>query len=146
MRLEHVCDMELTYAGAFTLVQPYGSQEGSGFGVGTGSVSGAQLAGHVRRVSHPRWRSDRVLLAQAHGLITTEEGAEILFSWQGRATPSGVGQQQGQQVLAALFEAEDARYQWLNHLVCIAEGRLHPETLRLELRIYACISDVQPGA
>jgi Protein of unknown function (DUF3237) len=143
MRLEHVCDMELAYAGAFTLVQPYQSGEGVGFGIGSGSVSGAKIAGRVRWVNHPRRRSDQAMLAQAHGLITTEEGAEILFSWQGRATPGGIGQQrQSHQVLATLFEAEDARYQWLNHLVCIAEGRLHPETLRLELRIYACIPDV----
>jgi hypothetical protein len=143
MRLEHVCDMELAYEGAFTLVQPYQSQEGAGFGVGTGLASGARLAGQVRWVSHPRRRSDRTMLAQAHGRITTEEGVEILFSWQGRVLPTGAEQRrQGRQVLAALFEAEDARYHWLNQLVCIAEGRLHPETLLLELRIYACVPDV----
>jgi hypothetical protein len=143
MRLEHVCDMELAYEGAFTLVQPYQSQEGAGFGVGTGRASGARLAGQVRWVNHPRRRSDKTMLAQAHGRVMTEEGVEILFSWQGRAKPEGAGKlRQSRQVLAALFEADDAHYQWLNQLVCIAEGRLHPETLRLELRIYACIPDV----
>jgi hypothetical protein len=148
MRLEHVCDMELAYEGAFTLVQPYQSQEGAGFGVGAGLASGARLAGQVRWVNHPRRRSDQTMLVQAHGRITTEEGVEILFSWQGRAMPGGSGKpRQSRQVLAALFEAEDARYQWLNHLVCIAEGRLHPETYRLELRIYACIPEISspPG-
>ena len=48
----------------------------------------------------------------------------------------------GRQVLAALFEAEDPRYHWLNQMVCVAEGHLHPETLRLQLRIYACLSDL----
>src|SRR5260370_33344574 len=89
MRLEHVCDMELAYVGAFTLVQPYGGQEGAGFGVGTGLGSGDRLAGEVRWVNHPRRRSDRAMLAEAHGLITTEERVEILFSWRGRATPAG---------------------------------------------------------
>jgi hypothetical protein len=144
MLLEHVCDMELAYEGAFTLVQPYESQEGAGFGVGTGTVSGDRLAGQVRWVNHPRCRSDRAMLAQAHGRITTEEGVDILFSWQGRAAPRGAGQPRpGRQVLAALFEAEDARYQWLNHLVCVAEGRLHPDTFRLELRIYACVPEMR---
>jgi hypothetical protein len=55
--------------------------------------------------------------------------------------PGTSGQGRQRQVLAALFEAEDTHYQWLNHLVCVAEGRLHPEALRLELRIYACIPD-----
>ncbi len=140
MRLEHLCDMELSYQGAFTLVQPYGSQEGAGFGIGTGVASGEQVAGTVRWVNHPRRRSDGVTLPAAHAVILTEDGGEILCSWQGRTQP-GVGQW-GSQVLAALFETEDPRYQWLNQAVCVAEGRLHPETLHLQLRIYACVPDL----
>ena len=144
MRLEHVCDMELAYQGAFVLSQPYGSLEGAGFGVGAGVVSGDRLAGKVRWVNHPRRRSDGSMLLDAHAVITTEEGCDILCSWQGRAASPGASGQgrQGQQMLAAFFEAEDARYHWLNQIVCIAEGRLHSETLRLQLRIYACLSDL----
>lgn len=165
MRLEHLCDMELAYHGAFVLSQPYESLEGAGFGMGAGVVSGDRLAGTVRWVNHPRRRSDGSMLLDAHAVITTEEGCDILCTWQGRAASPGASGQGGtrerptgarmaepgeakrpfglgQQVLAALFEAEDARYQWLNQTVCVAEGRLHPETLRLQLRIYACLSDL----
>lgn len=144
MRLEHVCDMELAYQGAFVLSQPYGSLEGVGFGMGAGIVSGDRLAGTVRWVNHPRRRSDGSMLLDAHAVITTEDGCDILCSWQGRAASPGASGQgrMGQQVLAALFEAEDARYHWLNQIVCVAEGRLHPETLRLQLRMYACLSDL----
>lgn len=146
MRLEHVCDMELAYQGAFVLSQPYGSLEGAGFGIGAGVVSGDRLAGTVRWVNHPRRRSDGSMLLDAHAVITTEEGCDILCSWQGRAASPGASRPPlaagGTQVLAALFEAEDARYHWLNQLVCVAEGHLHPETLRLQLRIYACLSDL----
>lgn len=140
MRLEHVCDMELAYQGAFSLVQPYGNQEGAGFGIGAGIASGEQVAGTVRWVNHPRRRSDGAMLLDAHAVIITEDGCEILCAWQGRAH-AGTGPQ-GKQVVAALFEAEDPRYRWLNQTVCIAEGRLHPETLRLQLRIYACVPDL----
>ena len=45
MKLEHLCDMELGYQGGFTLIQPYASEEGTGFGVGEGMVSGTSLPG-----------------------------------------------------------------------------------------------------
>lgn len=141
MRLEHVCDMELAYQGVFTLVQPYRSQEGGGFGFGTGVVSGDQLSGTVRWSHHPRRRSDGTLALDAHAVITTEEGSEIICAWQGRTKP-GSGPGQGISILAAFFEAEDAAYHWLNQAVCIAEGKHHPETMRLQLRFYACVPDV----
>jgi hypothetical protein len=143
MRLEHLCDMELAYQGVFTLVQPYGSQEGAGFGIGTGLASGEQVSGTVRWVHHPLRRSDGTLLVDAHAVITTDEGCEIVCSWRGRTRPGAAKESvQGVYVLTALFEAEEERYQWLNQTVCIAEGRHHPETLRLELRFYACFPDM----
>lgn len=141
VRLEHVCDMELAYQGVFTLVQPYSGQEGAGFGVGTGIVSGEQMSGTVRWSHHPRRRSDGTLLLDAHAVITTEEGCHILCAWQGR-TRTGSGPAQGISILAAFFEAEDDAYQWLNQTICIAEGKHDPETLRLQLRFYACIPDL----
>lgn len=143
MKLEHLCDMELGYQGGFTLIQPYASEEGIGFGVGEGRVSGDQLAGHIRWVNHPKRRSDGAMLADAHGVITTGEGRRILFHLRGRAVAGHIGQvRQRQHLLSAFFEAEDERYCWLNTALCIAEGRLNPETLHLQLRVYACLSDL----
>ena len=34
MRLEPICDMQLSYQGGFSLVKPYGGEEGSGYGQG----------------------------------------------------------------------------------------------------------------
>jgi len=143
MKLEHLCDMELGYQGGFTLIQPYASEEGTGFGVGEGMVSGDQLAGRTRWVNHPQRRSDGTMLADAHGVITTGEGVSILFTLRGRTVAGQAGQTpQRQHLLSAFFEAEDERYYWLNTALCVAEGQLNPETLRLQLRIYACISDL----
>jgi hypothetical protein len=143
MRLEHLCDMELGYQGGFTLIQPYASEEGTGFGTGEGMVSGDQLAGRIRWVNHPQRRSDGAMLADAHGVITTDEGVPVLFTLRGRTVAGQTSPNwQSQQLLSAFFEAEDERYGWLNTALCIAEGRLNPETLRLQLRVYACISDL----
>ena len=59
MQLEYICDMELVYreellyAGKFLLVRPYGSEEGTGYGEGDGSVTGPRLQGSLRWVNHP---------------------------------------------------------------------------------------------
>lgn len=144
MKLEHLCDMELGYQGGFTLIQPYASEEGTGFGVGEGLVSGDQLAGRIRWVNHPQRRSDGAMLADAHGVITTGEGIPILFHLRGRAGAGRLDQgRQRQHLLSAFFETEDEHYYWLNTALCIAEGQLNPETLHLQLRVYACISDLR---
>ena len=142
MRLEHLCDMELTYQGGFTLVQPYSGEEGAGFGIGEGRVSGAHLAGRVRWANHPRRRSDGTMLADAAGVILTEEGVPILFSLQGLTIPLQVGAGGRRwHLLTTRFEAEAEPYRWMNQTLCIAEGSIHPETLQLQLRIYACVDE-----
>ena len=144
MRLEHLCDMELGYQGGFTLIQPYASEEGTGFGTGEGMASGDQLAGRIRWVNHPVRRSDGVMLPNVHGVITTGEGVPILFTMQGRTMSTQTTQgRQGQHLLTALFEAEDERYRWLNTTLCIAEGWQNPETLRFQFHVYTCLSDLR---
>ena len=144
MRLEHLCDVELEYRGGFTLVQPYNSEEGSGFGMGEGIASGDQLAGRIRWVNHPQRRSDGVMLLDAHGVITTEEGVLILFTMRGRmmGMPSTLGRSD-QHLLTVLFEAEDEPYRWLNTTLCLAEGWQNPETLRFQFHLYTCRSEVR---
>lgn len=148
MRLEHLCDMELGYQGCFTLIQPYASEEGTGFGTGEGLASGDQLAGRIRWVNHLQRRSDGSMLPNAHGMITTWDGVPILFTLQGRTmgVPTALGRQD-QHLLTALFEAEDERYRWLNTTLCLAEGWQNPETLRFHFHVYACLIEaarVQP--
>jgi hypothetical protein len=143
MRLEHLCDMELGYQGGFTLIQPYPSEEGTGFGVVEGMVSGDHLTGRIRWVNHPQRRSDGAMLADAHGMITTGDGVPILFTLRGRTVARQTGKPaHRQQHFCAFFEAEEECYCWLNTAVCIAEGQFNTETLHLHVRIYACISDL----
>jgi hypothetical protein len=145
MRLEHVCDMELAYreeplyGRGLVLVRPYGGEEGAGYGEGDGHVTGERLRGPLRWVNHPHRRSDRVMLPDAHGCIWTDDGAAVLFTLQGRTVFSG---DQGRQLLSVLFEADDARYQWLNDTFCILEGAYDRTTMTMRARVYACVSDL----
>jgi hypothetical protein len=54
--------MELAYRGPFELVKPYAGEEGSGYGVGEGTVTGDKIAGQVSWMNHPRRRSDGRML------------------------------------------------------------------------------------
>src|SRR5687767_13452436 len=135
MRLEHLCDVELAYQGNFLLIKPYGGEEGTGFGSGTGTVTGDKLQGSMQWVNHPHRRSDGAMLPNTHGVIHTKDGALVMFSFSGRTVfnPHGVGGQ----LLTVTFEAEDERYRWLNSTVCVMEGAIEKGIMRA--RVYSCI-------
>lgn len=137
MRLEHLCDMELTYSGPIVSVQPYGTKEGSAYGSGDGSVTGEKLRGAVRWTNHPHQRSDGSYLPDAHGVIQTDDGAAIIFSLQGRTIFSD---NKGAQLLAAVFEADDERYRWLNNTFCVLEGIIVQG--HMKSRVYSCVSEL----
>jgi hypothetical protein len=138
--------MELVYRQApgleatLLLVRPYGGEEGTGYGEGDGMVIGPRLGGTVRWVNHPHRRSDGAMVPDAHGVILTHDGATVMFSLQGLTFfEEGIGKQ----LLHALFEAEDERYQWLNGAVCVIEGVIDAERLAMRARIYACQHELQ---
>ena len=107
MQLEFICDMELKWSDepltgeAFTLVRPYGGEEGSGWGEGDGTVVGPRIQGKMRWYNHPHRRSDGTMLPNAHGIIVTPEQAVILVTIQGRTAFEG---DVGRQLLSVLFE------------------------------------------
>jgi hypothetical protein len=146
MRLEQLCEMELTYreekayGQKFVLMRPYGSEEGSGYGEGDGTVNGSRLKGTLRWVNHPHRRSDKVMLPNAHGIITTDDGALVMFALEGRTVFEG---DKGNQLLVITFEAEDERYRWLNNTFCVFEGVIGAAALRVRSsRVYLCINEL----
>lgn len=140
MRLEYVCDMHLSYSGEFKLVRPYRGEEGSGYGEGVGTVVGDRLQGHVRWVNHPHRRSDGVMVPDAHGVIESDDGAVLLFTFQGRTV---FGENKGAQTLQVTFETEDDRYRWLNDTLCVLEGTIEPPpSLKMDARVYACVNEL----
>jgi hypothetical protein len=144
MKLELLCEMELAYTPSlfgekFILEQPYGTEEGSGFGDLEGSVKGGRVTGKVRLTNHPHRRSDGVMLPNGHGVIRTDDEGIVLFTLQGRTVFVG---EQGRQLLAATFESSDERYKWLNNTFCVLEGAFDPPTMSMRARVYSCVSDL----
>lgn len=144
MILEHVCEMQLGYRGPFELVKPYGGEEGSGYGEGDGTVTGAKLAGQVRWANHPRRRSDGRMLPDAGGIVQTSDGAKVMFRMQGRTVfrTNEKGESKGGQLLWILFESDDERYLWLNDAVCVIEGVIDAQTLRIKFNVFACVNEL----
>lgn len=146
MRLEHLCDMEFVFqemselGTKFLLIHPYGGEEGSGYGEGTGTVTGPRLQGGLRWVNHPHRRSDGAMLPDTHGVVQTDDGATVMFSLQGRTFFDG---DTGKQLLLTLFEAEDERYQWLNTTLCVLEGLIDAEHLVMRARVFACQHELE---
>jgi hypothetical protein len=146
MRLEHVCDLELSYrreplyAGLLKLVAPYGTDEGSLYGEGDVVLRGGRLSGTGRWANHARRRSDGVNLPDVHGVLRTDDGAFVLFGIQGRTLPAADGTRR--QLLTVWFEAEDARYRWLNTAVCPLEGVLEPASGTMRGRVYSCVHEL----
>lgn len=142
MKLEHLCDMELSYRQmpvfdtSWVLVRPYGSEEGTGYGEGDGRATGTKLNGTIRWVNHPHRRSDSVMLPDAHGAILTEDGSILLFSLQGRTSFIG---ERGYQLLLMLFETEAEKYRWLNTALCVLEGEI--EGGLMHARVFACLPE-----
>ena len=145
MRLEPLCTFEWRYdadgrvAGGFTLVKPFGGEDGAGYGEGSGTVRGERLAGTCVWSNHPRRRGDGRMLPDAHGLIVTGDGAQVLFDLRG-VTVFNEGR--GGQSLLGMFTAEDERYAWLNDVVCVAEGVIVPAQNTIEIHVYAAVNEL----
>jgi hypothetical protein len=144
MHLDPLGEMELVYRDSsfgekFILARPFGSEEGSGYGEGEGSIKGERINGTLRWVNHPHRRSDGSMLPDAHGVIKTVDGAMVLFAMQGRTVWVG---ETGRQLLSVTFESQHERYKWLNNTYCVLEGAIDSVALKMRSRVYACISDL----
>jgi len=145
MQLEYLSDLEITYRNEdlyedlLKMVIPYGTLEGTLYGEGDGIFSGPRLSGTARWVNNARRRSDGVNLPDVRGIIRTDDGAFVLFTFQGRTLPAQ--DQKRRQLLTVNFEAEDERYRWLNTSVCVLEG-LITGAGKMHARIYSCVHEL----
>jgi hypothetical protein len=83
-----------------------------------------RVAATLRAANFPRRRVDETLLPDFRGVLETDDGATILFSWQGfgLTAPDGVNQLVG----AMTHVSDDERYRWLNDIVCALAGAVEP--------------------
>jgi hypothetical protein len=101
---------------------PHGT-EGQSFLIAEGRAEGG-LSARYRAANFPRRRVDGALEPAFRGALETDDGASILFHWDGlaRLTPSGMRQLVG--ILSHV--SDDERYRWLNDRVCAVEGEVRP--------------------
>lgn len=98
--------------------------EGRSFFLAEGRTEG-RLSARLRAANFPRRRVDGALTPDFHGVLETDDGATILFSWQGLARLNGGGMRE--LVGSITHETGDARYGFLNDQVCALAGEVRPD-------------------
>ncbi len=85
MRLIPLFDGELEFDEATEVGFATYGDDGDWFGyvAGGGRVTGERLSGGLRWTNHPRRRADGVWLPDFQGVISTDDGVQILFSFRG---------------------------------------------------------------
>ena len=79
------------------------------------------------------------MLPAARGVITTPEGAEVMFDLTVRTVFVAQGSETvGRQLLMTLFESDDDRYRWLNDTVCMTEGAIDPVAKVMHMEVAIC--------
>lgn len=101
--------------------------EGWSFFIAEGRAEG-RLAGRLRAANYPRRRVDGTLTPDFRGVLETDDGASVLFAWQGyaRSGPSGVRELVG----SITHVSDDARYRWLNDRIGAVVGEILPRDTR----------------
>ena len=122
MQLRPLYSVRFRYPEAWDVeVAGPGGVEGQNFLFAEGVCSGA-IAGRFRGSNHPRRRTDHTFEMDLQGSIETEDGATIIFDYQGygRAYPQGRRQVVG----AARHLSDHDKYQWLNDSICAISGEV----------------------
>jgi hypothetical protein len=126
MRLEPLYTVTFTTPEAWSVeVASDAGIEGRGFLLAEGHSTG-RLSARYRAANFPRKRTDAALVPEFRGVLETDDGAVILFEWQGLAVLSDSGMRQ---LLGSLVHTtDDPRYRWLNDRADAVEGEVRPRT------------------
>jgi hypothetical protein len=98
--------------------------EGQSFLIAEGRSEG-RLSARYRGANAPRRRTDGTLLPDFRGVLETDDGATIIFAWQGYARPAVNGMRE--LVGSVTHSTDDERYRWLNGVVCALAGEVRPD-------------------
>jgi uncharacterized protein DUF3237 len=126
MQLDDLYRVTFTTPESWTVTRPGGGGvDGQSFLIAEGRADGG-LSGRYRAANYPRRRADGALEPSFRGVLETDDGATILFHWEGLAsmTPSGMRALLG----TIQHVTDDERYVWLNDRVCALEGEVRPRT------------------
>jgi hypothetical protein len=106
------------------LTGPAGT-EGESFLIAEGRCE-VRLSGRLRGANYPRRRTDDALVPDFHGVLQTAAGAAVLFAWHRYARTGSGGMRE--LVGCVTHVCDDARYRWLNDVVCTLTGEVWPRS------------------
>ncbi|HEX9531446.1 MAG TPA: DUF3237 family protein [bacterium] len=141
VRLDYLFDIDMRYVGETVDLRPHGDGIGEWFGVLEGAIRGPRLTGRLRWANHSRQREDGVWCPDAHGVVTTDDGAQILMTMRGYNIPAKVSGERGSVVATCTFSSSEAKYRWLNNVIAVVEGTRDPERNETRLKAYACVNE-----
>jgi Protein of unknown function (DUF3237) len=95
--------------------------EGRSFFIAEGRTEG-RLSARLRAANYARRRVDGTLTPDFRGALETDDGASVLFSWQGYAR-AGAGEVR-EIVGSITHETDDERYRWLNNKIGAVVGEV----------------------
>jgi hypothetical protein len=130
MRLEPLYLMTFEYPRGWSVALTSAGSEGQHFFFAEGRCQG-RLAGSMQGANHPARRGDGTFCPDFHGVISTDDGANVLFhlGGYGRAYPEGA-----RQIVSWITHvSDDERYRWLNDVVCVGTGEVRPDRLLIEV-------------
>jgi hypothetical protein len=99
--------------------------EGQSFLIAEGRSEG-RLSARYRAANFPRRRTDGTLTPDFRGVLETDDGATILFSWSGLARNGSGGMRE--LVGCITHTSDDERYRWLNDRLGAVAGEVRPRT------------------
>jgi hypothetical protein len=126
MRLEPFYRVTFTTPESWNVTREGGSGvEGQSFLIAEGRAEGRPSA-RYRAANYPRRRVDGALEPSFRGVLETDDGAAILFHWEGLASLTDSGMRQ----LVGMIQhvSDDERYRWLNDRVCAVDGEVRPRS------------------
>jgi len=124
MRLDPLYGVTFTTPEAWSVtLQASGAPEGRSFLIAEGRTAG-RVDARYRAANFPRHRADGALVPEFRGVLETDDGATILFSWDGLATTTETGMRRLAGSMTHL--TDDERYAWLNDRVCALTGEIRP--------------------
>jgi hypothetical protein len=95
--------------------------EGRSFFIAEGRAEG-RLSARLRAANYPRRRVDGVLTPDFRGVLETDDGASVLFSWRGYVR---TGSSQMRELMGSITHVtEDERYRWLNDRIGAVVGEV----------------------
>ena len=144
MKLVPLFEMTYKYTESVR-IGPIKGEQGADFltwALREGTVTGERISRVHKAFNNPRRRTDNVMVPDARGVITTDDGESIFYELHGY----GIDLQGVRHVTATIvYRTASEKYGWLNTAISVSEGRYHTDDDGRPVgvfRVYECVTEV----